>query len=102
MVTDTMIRASEDLFHFTVVFASIFVGFALLGHLLFGEDLIEFSTYIKSVNTAYECLLGDFGWYVERVISDVPLGSGMPFFVIVIWFYSFTFIVVLVMMNMLL
>lgn len=102
LVTNTLIKAKEDLFHFGVVFAALFVGFALTGHILFGEDIEEFRSFSLSVNTAFESLLGDFDWYSDGVISSKEMGSGLPYGIVVLWFYSYMIFVVLVMMNMLL
>lgn len=102
LVSNTMIRASEDLFHFGVVFGSILIGFALTGHILFGEDIGEFRDFSISVNTACESLLGDFDWYSTRAMSHKEMGSGLPFAAVAAWFYIYMVFVVLVMMNMLL
>jgi hypothetical protein len=102
LVTNTMFRAAPDLFHFGVVFTAVFIGFALTGHILFGEDIEEFRSFGLSVNTAFESLLGDFDWYSDRVISPKELGSGLPYWMVVLWFYVYMIGVMLVMMNMLL
>lgn len=102
LVTATMVSASKDLFHFLVVFAALFVGFSLMGHILFGEDIEEFRSFGLAVNTAFESLLGDFDWFSDIVISNKDLGSGLPFWLVVAWFYLFMVFIVLVMMNMLL
>jgi len=102
LVTNTLMKASEDLFHFGVVFGALFIGASLIGHILFGEDMEEFRSFGISINTSFESLLGDFDWYSDRVISKLELGSGLPFWVVVVWFYVYMVFVVLVMMNMLL
>jgi len=102
LVTDTLVRAASDLFHFMVVFSAIFIAYALVGHILFGGDSIYFNSFGSSVNTAFIALLGDFGWYTEFTETQEPLASGMPYTVVAIWFWSYMIFVVLVLLNMLL
>merc|ERR1719401_2621911 len=95
LVTNTLMHAADELFHFMIVFTAIIIGFVLSGHILFGDDLVEFSSFDRSLNTAYVCLLGDFGWYTEQAVSDKDLGSGMPQFVLAMWFVLYSSFVVL-------
>jgi len=102
LVTDTIARAGDDMFHWAVVFAAIFLGFALSGNILFGPDLVQFCTMGSSLNTAFSALMGDFGWYVEKLESDEGLPSGMPLGVLALWFWVFMILVMLILLNMLL
>jgi len=102
LVTNTLIHAADELFHFLIVFSAIFMGFSVSGHILFGDDLMEFSSVHRSMNTAYIALLGDFGWYGEEIISDRGLGSGLPRWVLSCWFVFYSTFVVLIILNMLL
>merc|ERR1712032_943090 len=56
----------------------------------------------RSLNTQFECLNGDFGWYSDFASSERLLSSGIPRYVVTIWFYSFIVFMVLVLLNMLL
>jgi len=102
LVTSTLACAAEDLFHFGVVSSGVMVGFALTAHAFFGADMPEFSTVLRSLNTQFECMQGDFGWYSDFAASDKMLSSGMPRYVVTMWFYSFIVFMVLVILNMLL
>merc|ERR1719456_126348 len=62
MVTSTLYSASSDLFHFLIVFITIFVSYALSGVLLFGRRLKSFSTGMYALTTCFNLVLGEFDW----------------------------------------
>jgi hypothetical protein len=102
IVRNTLVTVSTDVGHFAVVFVPIFACFAVIGHVLFGQDLNKFHTIGSSFNTGVAVLMGEFSWYTD--LSDTPsiLPSGMPRVVLAIWFILYTAFVILVMLNMLL
>eukprot|EP00747_Dinoflagellata_sp_TGD_P115336 gnl/TRDRNA2_/TRDRNA2_172135_c1_seq2.p1 gnl/TRDRNA2_/TRDRNA2_172135_c1~~gnl/TRDRNA2_/TRDRNA2_172135_c1_seq2.p1 ORF type:complete len:437 (-),score=80.49 gnl/TRDRNA2_/TRDRNA2_172135_c1_seq2:98-1408(-) len=102
VVTNTLMTASVDLLHFGIVFVAVFIGFAAAGHVLFGDELLEFNSLGRSVDTTFRTVLGEFGWYDEWAIGDVYLGSGVPFIFLAGWFWLFMTFLFLVLMNMLL
>jgi len=102
LVTNTLIHAADELFHFGLVFLAIFMGFTVSGHIFFGDDLVQFSSFDRSVNTAFAVLLGDFDWYSAQSVSDKELGSGMPQIILALWFWVYTILVLLILLNMLL
>lgn len=101
LVTNTLTNAASDIFHFCIVAFAVFVTYAMIGHILFGGDLVSFSTIRRSLNTVFTTLMGDFGWYCQESESDVGLGSGVPWFLVVVWFWSFMVFNFLILMNML-
>jgi hypothetical protein len=102
VVDETVQLAKTDVFHFMVIFWTVFIGYCIAGHLLFGNDMMHFNSMGASINTCFMCLLGDFGWYSDltEVIED--LGSGIPYWVVAVFFWSFMIFTTLVLMNMLL
>jgi hypothetical protein len=102
VVTKTLIKASKDIFHFMVVFLAVFNGFVITGHILMGGDIIAFNSYGASFNTAFLCLMGDFGWYSDLTEKVEPLASGLPYTVVSFWFWSFMILALLILLNMLL
>jgi len=104
VVTDTFRIAGEDLIHFGIMFTTIFLPFTIIGHILFGSDIQEFSSITSSINLGITCLMGDFVWYVEDSPSNLGsvLPSGMPKIVLMLWYVTFMFLVFLVLLNMLL
>jgi len=111
VVTSTFRSAMDDLAHFGIVFSTIFMPFVIIGHILFGNDIIEFSSFAGSVNTGFTVLMGEYGWYLDisvestagQRISVLPLlPSGMPLFVVFVWYILYMFLVLLVLLNLLL
>merc|ERR1719162_2456750 len=62
MVTSTLYSAGSDLFHFLIVFTTIFVSYALAGVLLFGRRLRSFHTPAMGITTCFNLVLGEFDW----------------------------------------
>mmetsp|Transcript_30314 Transcript_30314/g.77051 ORF Transcript_30314/g.77051 Transcript_30314/m.77051 type:complete len:982 (-) Transcript_30314:152-3097(-) len=93
LVTNTLSRAALDLVHFGLVFMSVFLLFTVSATLLFGRDVGEFATMERSLNSCFRCLLGDFEWDDMKETGRISAA---------IWFWSFTWLVNLVMLNMLL
>merc|ERR1719487_1514337 len=93
MVTKTLASAANDIAHFGVVFTTVFCIYALSGMILFGQELFEYANFGRSLNTCWRILLGDFDW--ERMNDVGRLEAG-------IWFWTFTILVLQVMLNMLL
>eukprot|EP00747_Dinoflagellata_sp_TGD_P030120 gnl/TRDRNA2_/TRDRNA2_134407_c0_seq1.p1 gnl/TRDRNA2_/TRDRNA2_134407_c0~~gnl/TRDRNA2_/TRDRNA2_134407_c0_seq1.p1 ORF type:complete len:878 (-),score=149.72 gnl/TRDRNA2_/TRDRNA2_134407_c0_seq1:76-2709(-) len=102
VVTNTMIKASGDILHFGIVFVAIFVGFSASGHVFFGDDIIEFNSLGRSIDTSFRVLLGEFEWYNEWARGDTHLGSGMPYALLCAWFWLYMIFVLLILLNMLL
>jgi len=102
LVTNTLVRAGSDIFHFSVVFLAVFLGFAVTGHILLGNDLVQFRSFSNSIDTCFIVLMGEFGWYDSVSHSDDSLASGLPFGIVMIWFWGYMIFVLLIMINMLL
>jgi len=105
VVTDTFKKASVDFAHYGIIFVTIFLPFSIIGHVLFGNDIEQFSSIFSSVNTALLVVFGDFGWYTD-VTSTLKLSgslpSGLPILILFMWYILYVFLVVLVLLNMLL
>jgi len=93
LVTRTLSKASVDIFHFGVVFFSVFTVFSVSAMILFGQELEYFANFMRSFHSVFRTLLGDFDW--ETLHS---VGRPQAY----IWFWLFIWLVNLVMLNMLL
>lgn len=93
VVTNTIYMAGSDLFHFGIVFFSVFMTFAFAGTVLFGRRLPGFNSFGRSVGTCFAIICGDFQW--ATLSKEHALTAG-------IWFWSFMSLVFLVMLNMVL
>lgn len=90
-ITSVIKRASADLTSFSVLFAIMFVGFALLGYLLFGRSLTAYSTFLTTVATLITSMIGktpfDQMRRTEPVLAQV-------------YFAYFVFFVVFILLTM--
>eukprot|EP00929_Paragymnodinium_shiwhaense_P001558 TRINITY_DN101799_c0_g1_i1.p1 TRINITY_DN101799_c0_g1~~TRINITY_DN101799_c0_g1_i1.p1 ORF type:complete len:812 (-),score=181.08 TRINITY_DN101799_c0_g1_i1:330-2765(-) len=104
VVTRTCKRASSDFAHFCVIFFAVYTPFVLLAHILFGSDVSQFSSLSVALSNVWGTLLGDFDWYIPLVERNVLgfLPSGIPTILVCFWYFTFMFLVFLVMLNMLL
>jgi hypothetical protein len=79
--------------HFFLIFFTIFIAYAIAGMLLFGQQLKKFSSFLLATCELFEILLGDFDF------AELFMIQGTSAF---IWFFTYNFGVVLVLLNMLL
>merc|ERR1719191_2059322 len=93
VVTNTIYVAGSDLFHFGIVFTSIFLAFAYSGTLLFGRRLSGFSTFSKSCGSCFAIACGEFQWAVMTEEHEITS---------TLWFWGFMVLIYLVMLNMVL
>mmetsp|Transcript_60169 Transcript_60169/g.105411 ORF Transcript_60169/g.105411 Transcript_60169/m.105411 type:complete len:1208 (+) Transcript_60169:107-3730(+) len=93
LVTRTLGSAGVDLIHFLLVFASIFMTYAIAGVVLFGREVDGFTNLSRATNTCFRCMMGDFDWEELQKVGRIEAG---------IWFVTFMVIIVLIMLNMLL
>jgi len=93
MLFRTLQRAAVDLAHFFLVFAVIFLGFAIIGHAIFGRQLHSFNNVGESVHTSFLFLWGfTFDDYKDQL---VVAGGTLA----VIWALAFNAVVVLLLLN---
>lgn len=93
LVTKTLVEAAVDIVHFGIVFLAVFMAYAVSGMLLFGEDHGDFAYMSRSLVTCWRLLHGDYDWdSLEQI--------GRP--EATVWFLSFTILVLMIMLNMLL
>lgn len=98
VITHTLSLAFADLMHFFVIFIMVFMGYAFIGHVIFGFQSVHFSDMTHSTNSLFQNLLGDITYFLE----DFKNASGITFFVGMIYFYSFNIFVFMILFNFLL
>ena len=99
VITHTLALASPNLMHFFVIFITIFMGYAFIGHVIFGYTSSHFADMTASVNSLFQNLLGDITYFMEE---DFKSANGMNFAVGMIYFYSFNIFVLMILFNFLL
>eukprot|EP00929_Paragymnodinium_shiwhaense_P046890 TRINITY_DN2383_c0_g1_i2.p1 TRINITY_DN2383_c0_g1~~TRINITY_DN2383_c0_g1_i2.p1 ORF type:complete len:817 (-),score=222.80 TRINITY_DN2383_c0_g1_i2:272-2722(-) len=92
VVTNTLIVAMSDLFHFLIVTFMIFMSFVMSGMFLFGRRLYEFSNMSISIISCFRMMLGDFDW--EALGKENPSTAFC-------WLMLYMLVMMLLMMNML-
>jgi polycystin 2L1 len=93
VLTRTIATAWTDLYHFLVMFIVIFVGFGIIGYLLFGTALQSYSTIGNCLQATFELVIGN---YDLQSIMRIDLGLSL------LYFYVFVFLVSIVLLNVLL
>ena len=98
LVTRTLAIAASDLVHFFVLAAVVFMGYAIMGHLLFGSQIEAFYSMQSAMQTNFEMLLG------EVTVSDQMLNLVGPSieFASVMYFWSYQILVFMILLNFLL
>lgn len=93
LVTNTLITTGVDICHFMVVFGSIFTTIAISGLVLFGRQIGEFTTLLRSMNTVFRLMLGDFDYVA---LSHVGRMEGA------MWLFGSIIVLNLLMLNIVL
>lgn len=93
IVTQTLLVASTDIIHFGMVFACVFLIYAVAGMIFFGQETPEFANFGRTTTSLFRILLGDFEWDHMMQIGRQPAAA---------WFWTFSVFVNLIMLNMLL
>jgi len=91
VVSGTLSRAAIDFVHFFLVFMSIFATYSICGIVLFGRELDDYATTLRSVIACFRAMMGDFDWDELREIGRGEAGA---------WFGTFMIIIVLLLLNM--
>eukprot|EP00966_Prymnesium_polylepis_P124692 2883982-Prymnesium_polylepis.1 len=98
LITRTVSVAFQDILYFMILAFIVFFVFALVGHLLFGGELAEWSELGKSINTAWTLVQGEYGFESLEATGDSSFFKSV---VTTIYFYSYMLMVLLLLMNML-
>jgi len=97
VVTRSLWLAGPDLIHFAIVAGMVFVGYAMMGHLIFGNVISDFATFGDSVNTCFEILLGNI-----EVNTQLRALDGLQGVAGALWFWTYELLVFMVLLNFLL
>ena len=63
VLLDTFSNAFKDLIHYLFIFFVVFLSFAFGAHAVYGTTLEEYSTILKSVESQFGILFGNFDFY---------------------------------------
>lgn len=87
----TLSRCAADVLGFAVMFFIVFLAYAQLGYLVFGTQVLDFSTFERSIYTLFRIILGDFDFESLETANRI-LGP--------IFFLTYVFFVFFVLLNM--
>jgi len=93
IVTETFVEAQSDIFHFFIVFFSVYVCMAVNAVLFFGQDSVDFSTIDRAFHSCFLVMYGDWDYDQMEQVGRVKAS---------LWFWLFMIIVVLVLQNIML
>jgi len=93
VVTQTFAVAQTDMLHFFIVFFSVYICMVVQAVLFFGQDILEFSTFVRAFHACFRALFGEWDWDAFQQIGRVKA---------VAWFGAFLLMMVLVLFNVLL
>jgi len=103
IVADAILKSLNNVAHFFLIFWTLFACFAIIAHMLFGSDIILFSSLLSSLEASMSTLMGEFEWYVQMAGKKSGcLNSGMPMVFVHLWFVIYICFALLVLFNMLL
>ena len=103
IVADAIANSVNNVAHFFLIFWTLFACFAIVAHMLFGNDIILFSSLLSSLEASMSTLMGEFEWYVQITGKKSGyLNSGVPMVFVHLWFVVYICFALLVLFNMLL
>jgi len=94
ILTRTVAVCAVDVFHFLLIFFTLFMTWAVSGIVLFGSSVEEFADFERAMNTCLRVVLGEIVWHEVREEAG-PIVAGL-------WLWTFCFVNSLVVLNMLL
>lgn len=92
VLTQTLIKACDDIVHFIMLFLLIFLTFAFIGHWSFAPVAPGFETLLVACLTQFQMLVGEFPWDSMRGLAATDF---MLLQVYTLLFTLFTFFVLL-------
>ncbi len=70
-ISKALFKALPDVGAFFFVFIILFIGFGISAHLLFGNDIVSFSSVGESFLTLFRMMLGD--WDYDAIVLSAPI-----------------------------
>lgn len=89
MVTTTLFRASDQVFHHVIIMIIMVMSYAVIGMISFGRINPGFATFPLAIAMCFSAMLGDFD--MDNTLRD-PVLAGF-------WFWSFTAIIAMILLN---
>ncbi|CAD7947656.1 unnamed protein product [Amoebophrya sp. A25] len=88
----SLVSAMYDMLHFLIIFFLVYVNYSIGGWILFGPQLEEWNTLLRSIGVTLKVIFGDFDF--DRIYATSPV-------IAVLWFYSYIVICLFLVLNLL-
>ncbi|KAI8467677.1 MAG: hypothetical protein J3K34DRAFT_480735 [Monoraphidium minutum] len=98
VITRSLRLALPDLLHFALVAGAVFLGYSVMGFLIFGSAVPQFAGLGTSINTCFQMMLGEFG----DVFGQLGQLRGVQGVAAALFFWTYMLLVFLVLLNFLL
>lgn len=93
VVTRTLADAAVDIYHFFIVFFSVYLCMAVNAVLIFGQDIEDYAELPRAVMTVFRAMFGDWDW------SAMQEGT---LWMSAMWFWIFVLVMMVILLNFLL
>lgn len=90
VVTDTFVEAKSDIFHFLIVFLSVYICMVVNAILFFGQDCEEFTNFPRAMHACFLVMWGDWDYDSLKQIGRFKAS---------LWLWMFMIIVNLILLN---
>uniref|UniRef100_A0A0G4IDD9 Polycystin cation channel PKD1/PKD2 domain-containing protein n=1 Tax=Chromera velia CCMP2878 TaxID=1169474 RepID=A0A0G4IDD9_9ALVE len=94
ILVDTVKTSLDDLFHFFITFAGLYLLFAFMAFYSYGDVIKEFASFGQACYTQFRMVLGDWAFPVDR--GDAFLYIYMVAFALVIFFILLNFFLAII------
>mmetsp|Transcript_99937 Transcript_99937/g.177316 ORF Transcript_99937/g.177316 Transcript_99937/m.177316 type:complete len:892 (+) Transcript_99937:97-2772(+) len=90
VVTETFVEAKSDIFHFLIVFLSVYICMVVNAILFFGQDCEEFTNFPRAMHACFLVMWGD--WDYDQLAQIGRIKASL-------WLWMFMIIVNLILLN---
>jgi hypothetical protein len=70
-LSDTFAAAWTDLYHFMIMWLLVFAGFSLIGHIIFGQHMFDYSSVLRALVTQFEMMMNNYDYTAMSRIAPV-------------------------------
>jgi hypothetical protein len=70
-LSDTFAAAWTDLYHFMIMWLLVFAGFSLIGHIMFGQHMFDYSSVLRAFVTQFEMMMNNYDYTAMSRIAPI-------------------------------
>jgi len=95
----TLGKAMHDLVSFLIIFSLFMIGFGMVGMLIFGPDIENYSTLSATLFTLFQMLLGDFDYDAMRIAAPLVAPIYFGTYIISVFFILMNMMISIIIMG---